>query len=79
MSICDVREKQRADNRLKYPQAAQHLDDLRELFGDDVRLTYAAENGRKVGALLGGYFMSVEQWRRLSAMIKSDRKRLGKK
>lgn len=79
MSTCDVREKQRADNRLKYPQAAQHLDALRNVFGDDVRLTYAAENGYKVGALLGGYFMSLEQWKRLSAMIKSDRKRLDKK
>ena len=42
-----AREKNRGD----FPTAAAVVDELREEFGDGVKLSYAKENGRSVGVI----------------------------
>lgn len=39
----------REDNRAAFPFAASVVDELRAVFGDGVKLIYAAENGREIG------------------------------
>lgn len=78
-SIFESKEKQKSDNRINFPLAASYVDALRHKFGDEVRLTYANENSKIVGKELSGYFMSTDQWFRLSALIEFEKKRLKKK
>ena len=70
-SICDDREKQAAENRRNFPIISGVLDDFRAVFGDDVKLINASENGKKIGNFrpAGKAFMSVDQWFRLSDLI----------
>ncbi|MEO6147039.1 MAG: hypothetical protein ABIT70_08300 [Sulfuriferula sp.] len=49
MPTCDSKEKQRDENRRKFPRAAELLDEFREVFGDGVRLIWASENGQEIG------------------------------
>lgn len=68
-----------AENRQRFPQAAERLDELRAEFGDEVRMTYVDENGCAAGKKLEGYFMSADQWFRLSALIEFEKKMRKKK
>lgn len=36
-------------NRAQFPFAARIVDELREVFGDGVRIEWAEENGRQIG------------------------------
>lgn len=36
-------------NRAAFPETARLVDGLREVFGPDVTLTWACENGREIG------------------------------
>ena len=45
----DVIEQRRQNNRATFPFATQILDDLRDVFGDGVRIQWAEENGKTVG------------------------------
>lgn len=49
MTAATDKEKARAENRRNFPFAAAALDEMREVFGPDVRLIYASENGKTVG------------------------------
>lgn len=62
------RDKRRDDNRANFPNAAAVLDTFRKVFGDKVKLVYAAENGKEIGNShhgQGGGELNSEQWRRL--------------
>lgn len=45
----DETEQRRQSNRATFPFATRILDDLREVFGDGVRIQWAEENGKTVG------------------------------
>ena len=49
MPTCDSKEKQRDENRRKFPRVAELLDEFREVFGEGVRLIWAVENGNRIG------------------------------
>lgn len=56
---------EKAKNRAEFPNAAAILDELKQLFGDDVKLTYAAENGKTIGnsnAGESGRFLTVDRY-----------------
>lgn len=38
-----------ASNRAAFPETARIVDDLRAVFGQDVKLVWAEENGRTLG------------------------------
>jgi hypothetical protein len=40
---------ERDSNRAAFPATARIIDELREVFGPDVKLVWAEENGREVG------------------------------
>lgn len=79
MSTCDTEAQAREQNRRNFPRAAAYLDDARAVFGDEVKLTHADENGKTVGKKLAGSFMFADQWQRLSALIEFDKKLRKKK
>lgn len=74
-STCD-KEDQAAENRRNFPICAGVLDDFRAVFGDDVKMVNATENGKKIGNFrpVSGYSMSLEQWFRISSLIEFERK-----
>lgn len=39
----------KASNRAAFPQAARIVDELREVFGEGVKLEFAEEGGREIG------------------------------
>lgn len=80
-SICD-RDKQAAENRRNFPIISGVLDEFRAVFGDDVKLINATENGKKIGNFrpVGKSLMSVDEWFRLSELIAFEqRKKKGAK
>lgn len=38
-----------ADNRAAFPETAELMDELRAVFGPDVKLVWASEGGREIG------------------------------
>lgn len=40
---------ERDSNRAAFPATARIIDELREVFGPDVKLVWAEENGREIG------------------------------
>ena len=72
---------QAAENRRNFPIAAEVLAEFRAVFGGDVKLINAEENGKKIGNFrpVGTSSMSVEQWFRISKLIEFDAKRKGVK
>lgn len=38
-----------ARNRARFPQSARFLDEMRSVFGPDVKMTWASENGDEIG------------------------------
>ena len=42
---------ERNKNRAVFPQAAKFLDDFRAVFGEGVKMGYAAENGAEIGSI----------------------------
>lgn len=80
MSICeDEKRQQKEKNRQQFPRAAALLDEYREEFGEDVRLTFVEENGKTLGKPISGNFMTPDQWIRLSELIEFERKKRKKK
>lgn len=79
-STCD-REKQAAENRRNFPIISGVLDDFRDVFGADVKLINATENGKKIGNFrpVGKSVMSVDQWFRLSELIALEQRKKGAK
>lgn len=79
-SRCDT-EDQAAENRRNFPICAGILAEVRAVFGDDVRMINATENGKKIGNFrpAGSYAMSFEQWFRISKLIEFERKKGVKK
>lgn len=54
----NARERNRAD----FPHAAQRMDELREVFGEGVRLVWAMEGSKAVGKRNeGGYQVSGDE------------------
>ena len=50
MRQAEAREKAE-ENRKRMPTIAAWVDEARAIFGDDVKVLYASENGRTVGRL----------------------------
>ncbi len=44
-----TKQDKAAQNRAAFPQTAQFVDEMREAFGQDVKLVWAEENGRTLG------------------------------
>ena len=56
----------RQSNRELFPNAAAIVDMFRAVFGDDVKLVYAKENGREIGSNKEPHgCLNSEQWLRL--------------
>lgn len=79
MSKCNSADDARDQNRRNFPISAEKLDEMRAVFGDDVKLTYANENGKTIGKKMTGVLMYTDQWQRLTALIEFDKKQEKKK
>ena len=68
MSRCEP-DKQK--NRTDFPHTAKTLDFFRSLFGDDVKLLYAVENGNNIGRKpkSSTHFIGPTQWLAASARL----------
>lgn len=61
-------------NRAAFPFASRMVDELREAFGDDVKVLWASENGAEIGRRLQGEFVVARPHESAASIKKRMRK-----